>query len=433
MSLHQLSKIVFVFLNCVSVLLGQKKPNNVCPTFRDYFTMANNSKCWYDFAAELTVPDIIRNTGYPIITYKVRTEDDFHLTVFRIPGVNDRKPPVFMLHGVQSTSGIFVGLGKRSIAFQLADAGYDVWLGNYRGTEYSEGHESLNVTQKEFWDHSVDEISRYDVPAMLQLVQYHSGNKGKTIYIGHSLASSAAMMFASERPRMAENLVSLFIFLGPAYKMTHMRSPYRVLFPLFYPALEVTGALNVVQVVSRGYARQLTRPTCMASPVIMMACVTMVNMFIGPFTDIAPETIPVYFNQLPGGTSLKTLTFLRESTKGNFRKYDYGPGKNTFLYGSKTPPEYDIKKITVPIFIIYARNDWATTKQDALYLYKELPEPIRAGIYGVEKLNFNHNDFFFGKNSDELVTKPVMQVIDKFMKRQREKQRHENNASINNI
>lgn len=71
----------------------------------------------------------------------------------------------------------------------------------------------------------------------------------------------------------------------------------------------------------------------------------------------------MYFNQLPGGTSLKTLTFLRESTRGNFRKYDYGPGKNTFLYGSKTPPEYDIKKIKVPIFIIYARSDWATTKE----------------------------------------------------------------------
>lgn len=38
-------------------------------------------------------------------------------------------------------------------AFLLYEAGYDVWLGNYRGTEYSEGHESLNATQREYWDY----------------------------------------------------------------------------------------------------------------------------------------------------------------------------------------------------------------------------------------------------------------------------------------
>lgn len=35
----------------------------------------------------------------------------------------------------------------------LYEAGYDVWLGNYRGTEYSEEHETLNATQREFWDY----------------------------------------------------------------------------------------------------------------------------------------------------------------------------------------------------------------------------------------------------------------------------------------
>lgn len=403
--------------------------NNVCPTIRDYFHMENNSNCWYDFAADSTVPEIIQRTGYPLIQYKVQTADGFQLSVFRIPDFSQTKPPIFMLHGVQSTSGIFVGLGKRSIAFQLHDAGYDVWLGNYRGTEYSEGHASLNVTEKDFWDHSVDDIALYDVPAMLQTVRHYSGSPHKIIYIGHSLASTAAMMFASERPRVAKSMVSLFILVGPAYKMTHMTSPYRLLFPLLYPALDLSKSLNLVQLFSRGYSRRLTRPTCLASPVLMLGCSALLNMFTGPFTDIAPETIPVYFNQFPGGTSLKTMTFLRESTRGNFRKYDYGPGKNNHVYGSTAPPEYDIKKIEVPTFIIYARNDWTTTKQDAFYLYKQLPESIRAGIYGVEKMNFNHNDYFFGKNADKLVTKPILKIIENFLKRS-QKQYSQNTISL---
>lgn len=33
--------------------------NNVCPTFRDYFNMENNSRCWYNFAAE---DKVVRDT-----------------------------------------------------------------------------------------------------------------------------------------------------------------------------------------------------------------------------------------------------------------------------------------------------------------------------------------------------------------------------------
>lgn len=43
-------------------------------------------------------------------------------------------------------------------AFQLADAGYDVWLGSYRGNEYSEGHVNLTVKDKKYWEHRFDSL-----------------------------------------------------------------------------------------------------------------------------------------------------------------------------------------------------------------------------------------------------------------------------------
>ncbi|XP_018561395.1 lipase 3-like [Anoplophora glabripennis] len=388
-------------------------PNNVCPTFRDYLNIRNNSNCWYDFAAEMKVPDIIKKSGYPFVEYKVKTKDGYILTVFRIPGVASKKPPIFMLHGVQSTSGIFVGLGKHSMAFLLHDAGYDIWLGNYRGTEYSEGHESLNVTQKEYWNYSVDEIALNDVPAMLQLVRYHTLDKGKIIYIGHSLGTTAALMYASEYPDAAANNVGLFILLTPAYKLSNMRSPYRFLFPLLYPVLDITNALNIIPFISRGNARNVTRPLCLSSPPMMIACLNILNLFLGPFTQISPETIPVYFNQIPGGTSLKTISYLAEATRGQFRKYNYGVGKNRFLYGSDTPPEYDIKRIKVPIYIMYAARDWTITKEDSLNLYRELPKEVRYGIYEISNLNFNHYDFLFGRDSKKLVTDKLLEVLKK--------------------
>lgn len=78
--------------------------------------------------------------------------------------------------------------GEDSLAFILADAGFDVWLGNNRGNRYSGKHTRLRPSEDEYWNFSLDEMARFDVPAMVDYVLKVTGRE-KLAYVGFSNVS----------------------------------------------------------------------------------------------------------------------------------------------------------------------------------------------------------------------------------------------------
>jgi len=75
--------------------------------------------------------------------------------MYRIPGKNGNKSkgPVIMLHGVSNSSNCFiVNMCTKPPAFILADANFDVWFLNNRGTHISREHETLDPENDEdYW------------------------------------------------------------------------------------------------------------------------------------------------------------------------------------------------------------------------------------------------------------------------------------------
>jgi len=103
-----------------------------------------------EFGSEnyLTFKGAMQHHGYAWEAHKVETEDGFTLTTFHVTGKIDkdgnivtREPteaPVLVQHGLgcDAATWLWMYLKGNPLPLTLYDEGFDVWLGNNRGTEY---------------------------------------------------------------------------------------------------------------------------------------------------------------------------------------------------------------------------------------------------------------------------------------------------------
>ncbi|KAJ3070160.1 cholesterol esterase, partial [Quaeritorhiza haematococci] len=146
--------------------------------------------------------ELLEYWNYPCEPHTATTLDGYHLGLFRIP--NERygataysallpyeKPPILLWHGFAGSSDVFLChvSTKLNLALVLADAGFDVWLANSRGNKYSSEHETLQPTDPKFWDFGLDELAKYDVPAVVDNILTRTG-RDKLSFVGYSQGAS---------------------------------------------------------------------------------------------------------------------------------------------------------------------------------------------------------------------------------------------------
>ena len=197
---------------------------------------------------DLLVPELIHYWGYPVEVHEAKTDDGYYLTLHRIPHgrdnlTNKTRPAAFLQHGLLCSSSNWVANPPdESLGFMLADAGFDVWMGNVRGNTYSKKHETFSATSVDFWDFSVDEMSKYDLPAMVMYVLQNTTQK-ELYYIGHSQGTMMLFAGLSENKEL-QGRIKVAFALAPVTRLKNIYSPIKVFAPFeseFKITFEVLG------------------------------------------------------------------------------------------------------------------------------------------------------------------------------------------------
>lgn len=93
---------------------------------------------------------------------------------------------VFLQHALMDSSAGWLLLGpERSLALQLADAGFDLWLGNSRGNRFSRNHTHLRPDQAAFWAWSWQHQASHDLPATIDYVLQVTQQQ-QLVFVGYS-------------------------------------------------------------------------------------------------------------------------------------------------------------------------------------------------------------------------------------------------------
>uniref|UniRef100_A0A8C2TQ09 Lipase member M-like n=1 Tax=Coturnix japonica TaxID=93934 RepID=A0A8C2TQ09_COTJA len=345
--------------------------------------------------------EIVRYHGYPYEEHEVVTEDGYYLTLQRIPHGRDNsetpKPAVLLQHGlVLEGSNWVTNLPNRSLGFILADAGYDVWIGNSRGNSWSRKHKEFEFYSEKYSSYSFHEMAMYDLPATINYILQKTGQE-QLYYVAYSQGTTTGFIAFSSIPEL-DHKIKMFFALAPITTSSNMKSPL----------VRLVNHNNQLVFDKDEFLKQVTSRLC--GYTFFKSFCSLVLYLPGGFTNsLNVSRIDVYLSHYPDSTSLKNMLHWRQLYQtGEFKYYDYG-SDNMLHYNQSTPPFYELENMKAPLAAWFGGRDWISAPEDVNIT---LPR-ITNVAYKKYIPEFVHFDFLWGVQAYEQIYKEMLELMKK--------------------
>jgi lysosomal acid lipase/cholesteryl ester hydrolase len=310
-------------------------------------------------------------------------------------GAHGQKGVVMFQHGLTDDSaGVCLNSPSDSLAFWLADQGYDVWLGNNRGNGVSMTNKKFNSNQDQFWDFTWSEMAEYDLPAQIDYVLSRTGAANLT-YIGHSEGTIQAFAGFTQNHELAKK-VNVYIALAPIAFVKHVE----------VMILQVMATFSLEKIFSLLGLQEFWIPTAIHKILpgvcwlVSWACEFILMALSGPFPGLDRSKLSFWLDYEPNPTSVKNMAHWSQGVRdGTFGRFDYGATGNMQHYGQRFPPQYNLTNwpTNFPVALFAGSKDYLGDPRDVETLISLLPHP-----FVHYETDFGHLDFILGENTKRI-------------------------------
>jgi len=376
--------------------------------------------------------ELITSRGYPVEEHFATTPDGFILGLHRITGpklfdtppesppTSPRdpksgksigKPVVLIMHGFMQTSEAWLCRSKPedSLPFILADAGFDVWLGNNRGNKYSFKHTQYTPKQEEFWNWSLDELVRYDFPSIVNFITERAGVESIS-YIGFSQGTAQGWASLSTNTTLAKK-INLFIALAPVSTVKGFSNPMIDSLAKSRPDFIFLLFGKKSMLPSTIFWRNF-----LPKDLFVKLIDTSVSLLFGWHTNnISQEEKKMLYSHIFSYTSVKSVVHWFQIIQTNrFQMFDdillgITPNENSkkpHRYHGRVIPGYHPAQILTKCALFYGGSD---NLPNTKALLDHLPRDKVVMVH--EEESYEHLDFMWGKDANKKVFSKVVKLL----------------------
>lgn len=408
--------------------------------------------------------ELIKRSGYSYEEHEVVANDGYITQLVRLVSplvkrADLKKPPVMIHHGGNIDMSLYLASSSiqhhpekyprsvedgpitssnRSLAFMLANNGYDVWLIGTRGSnlanqkfvkrpddgqrtmaDWNYKEEGLSQGQfkdqvkrldENYYQYGLDDIAATELKRQVDKVREVTGSKEFSMYT-YSLSTPTSATFLSRNPEYAKDC-RVYVQMGPAIFPKHVTFFSKAYFDLICPELPTRGIgffpfYRANKLLEKAIVK-ISKSVKLRYSIVRK----FLNLFFGPSKKYNTNMELNILARIWQPVSFKSIKqYCQNSKSKKFQQFDYGNERNIQVYGSVEPAKVNISNIQVQNYaIVYGERDTLATPEAVQRIKKEVNKPIEL----IEAPGYNHLDLIAGVENDIYVNLPVLRLLNRY-------------------